>query len=350
MRISDAPSCSRLSHGIIISALGLLTVILFFILLCAGAVSIPLGEIVKVLSGKSNPDATESVIILQSRLPMAVAALLSGGALSVAGLLLQTTFRNPLAGPSILGVSSGASLGVAIIMLGASFFGLYSSFITTSGPIIGALAGAGGVIGLLLLFSSTLRNPVMLLIVGVMMSYLSSSIISLLNFFAPSEDVKSFVIWGLGSFAGVRLENLAVFAIPLIFFILSSILLCKPLNALLLGERYASTMGYSLNRLRAILLFLSGILTAFVTAFCGPIGFIGLIVPHLARMLTGTSNHLVLLPATILTGSALMQLCSLCTVIPTFSGVLPINVVTPIVGVPVIFYIILNRHKLNYFN
>lgn len=329
-------------------SMGLASIVLFGMLLCFGAVDIPLSAVITALRG-GNPDSTESIIVLQSRLPMAVAALISGSALSVSGLLLQTTFRNPLAGPSLIGVSSGSSLGVALIMLGTSSIGLHIASDMWM-AITGALIGAGAVIMLLLLFSSVLKNPVMLLIAGVMISYLASSVISLLNFFAPSEDVKSFVVWGLGTLTAVRLDTLPLFALPPLLCIGASLLLVKPLNALLLGERYASSMGFSMTRLRTTLLLLSGLLTALVTAFCGPIGFIGLIVPHIARMATATSNHEVLMPATILCGAAMMLLCALCTVIPSAAGVMPINVVTPIFGVPVILYIILRRHKLNYFN
>ncbi|MCM1290349.1 MAG: iron ABC transporter permease [Prevotella sp.] len=317
-------------------------------LLCVGAVQIPVSDIWIALTGKMLADDTITIIVRESRLPMAIAALLSGSALSVAGLLLQTTFRNPLAGPSVLGVSSGASLGVAVIMLGANLVGIYHVDLQLL-SVAGALAGAGLVTGALLGLNTVLKSPVMLLIVGVMIGYMASSIISLLNYLAPSEDVKNFVVWGLGSFSGLRMNQVWFFSIPLILGMGGCILLGKPLNALLLGERYAVSMGYSMRLLRAELLFISGILTAIVTAFCGPIGFIGLIVPHIARSLFGTSNHNVLIPATILCGAGLMQLCALCTVIPTASGLLPVNVITPVVGVPMIFYLILHRNKLNYF-
>ncbi len=333
----------------VLGILALVTPICFLLLLSIGAVDIPFSHILKILTGNGNPDDTESIIIIQSRLPMAIAALLSGASLSVAGLLLQTTFRNPLAGPSILGVSSGASLGVALVTLGAAYISI-TSIETGWLAICGALIGASVVMALLLLLSNVLKNPVMLLIVGVMVSYLASSIISLLNFIAPSEDVKSFIVWGLGSFSSIRLNQIPLLAIPSIPTIFAACMLAKPLNALLLGERYAASMGYSLTALRASLIIISGLLTAFVTAFCGPIGFIGLIVPHIARILTGTSNHLILIPATLLSGTSLMLICALFTVIPSSSGILPINVITPIVGVPVILYVILQRNKLNYFN
>ncbi|MBO4965104.1 MAG: iron ABC transporter permease [Muribaculaceae bacterium] len=324
-----------------------LTVILFVSLLVFGAVSFPLAEVIDALSGGADLSATSTVIVRQARIPMAVASLLTGAALSVAGLMLQTTFRNQLAGPSILGVSAGASLGVAIVMMGASALGISSlSPLSSVSSIIGSLVGAGGIILLLVAFSSYLKNPVMLLIVGVLTGYLASSFISLLNYFAPSDDVKSFVMWGMGSFSAVRTDQLLIMVVPILLALVATFMMAKPLNALLLGERYAASMGYSVKSLRTILLALSGLLTAVVTAFCGPIGFIGLVVPHIARLLTGTSNHVVLIPATILSGSAIMLLCTLCTVFPSAAGVLPINVVTPVIGVPVIVYVILKGRKI----
>lgn len=339
----------KLRHGIVLGSLTLTTILGFMALLCIGAVNIPLEKIWEIITGDADPSRTESIIIMQSRLPMSIAALLAGASLSIAGLLLQTTFRNPLAGPSILGVSSGASLGVAIITLGASYLSL-SGYNSGWMAITGALCGAAVVMCVLLLLSNILKNPVMLLIVGVMVSYLASSIISLLNYVAPSEDVKSFIVWGLGSFSSVRVSQLPILASSVCISLLGACLLAKPLNALLLGERYAASMGYSLKSLRTALMVISGLLTALITAFCGPIGFIGLIVPHIARILTGSSNHLILIPATILAGTSLMLICALCTVIPTSSGVIPVNVITPIIGVPMILYIILRRKNLKYFN
>lgn len=279
--------------------------------------------------------------------------MMSGAALSVAGLLLQTTFQNPLAGPSILGVSTGASMGVAIIMLGAG--GMLETVFGTDmgqylGTMIGAFIGAGAIILILLAFSATINNNLMLLIVGILISYLSSSMISLLNFFSNAEEVKAYVVWGLGSFGGVTTDQLPFFSITLIITLIASFGLIKPLNALLLGERYAQNIGYNIRTIRTWLLVVSGVLTAIVTAFCGPIGFIGLIVPHIARLLLNSSNHSTLLPATILLGGATALLCTLLSVLPSSIGVIPINAITPVIGVPIIIYIILNRKRINYFN
>ncbi len=314
-----------------------------------GSVEIPFEEIVKVLFGEETSKPTWSYIILQSRVPLAITALLSGAALSIAGLLLQTTFQNPLAGPSVLGVSTGASMGVAIVMLGLGSI-LNSSANQYIGSIFGALAGAGVIILILLAFSTTIKNSLMLLIIGILISHLSSSMISLLNFFSEAEEIKSYVIWGLGSFNGVTTSQLPVFTIIIIGGLICSITLIKPLNALLLGERYAQNMGYNIRKIRSTLLIISGILTAIVTAFCGPIAFIGLIVPHIARLLLNSSNHTYLIPATMLIGGTTALFCTLLSVLPASFGIIPINAITPIIGVPIIIYVILNRKRLNYFN
>lgn len=330
--------------------IGLGTLALFVVALMTGAVDIPATEVLGILMGKDTENTVWRVIVLESRLPMAMTALLSGASLSIAGLMLQTTFQNPLAGPSILGVSSGASMGVAIVMLLGGGVLASAGALQYVSVIAGAIAGAAAVILLLLGLSSSLRSSAMLLIAGIMLSYLASSVISLLNFFAPADGVKSFVVWGLGSFGGVTASELPLFCTVLAAALFSSALFIKPLNALLLGERYTANMGYSVKRLRSLLLCLSGILTAFVTAFCGPIGFIGIVVPHIARMIFKTSNHSILIPATMLCGAALTLACSVLTTIPGSSGVLPINAITPVIGVPVIIYILIQRRSLRYFN
>ncbi len=329
--------------------LTLLSILLFMLSLAYGAVEIPISAVWQALVVPEDAEPVWRLIVVESRLPMAIASFVAGAALSVAGLLLQTTFQNPLAGPSILGVSSGASMGVALVML-LDVGAISSGAVHYMSVIGGAIGGAAIVLILLIFFSSLLKSSAMLLIVGIMIGYLTSSAISLLNYFAPSDDVKSFVVWGLGSFAGVGIHELPVFIGILVPIVAASMLFAKPLNALLLGERYASNMGYSIPTLRTCLLGASGVMTALVTAFCGPIGFIGLVVPHIARMIFNTSNHFTLLPATVLTGGALAMLCNLFTVFPGKSGVLPVNAITPLVGVPVIIYILLNRRKLRYFN
>lgn len=336
-------------HYITMWSLGVIIVLLFVACLIYGSVDIPLSEVLSVLTGGESSKVTWRVIILESRLPMACTAALSGAALSIAGLLMQTTFDNPLAGPSVLGVSTGSSLGVAIVMLAlggsiGSGVGTYLSVLS------GALLGAGLIMAVLLVFSSLVKNSVILLIIGIMVGNLASSAISLLNFFSTQEGVHSFVIWGLGNFSGVTLNRLPIYVFLLLPCILFSFTLVKPLNALLLGSRYAENLGVNLKAMRNRLLILSGVLTAVVTAFCGPIGFIGLVVPHIARLSLRSSNHIVLLPATALAGAAIALLCTLLSVAPVTTGVIPINAITPIIGVPVILYIILNRKRILYFN
>lgn len=326
---------------------GLMTILLFPTLMVIGSVDIPLSEILAALSGGDVSREAWRIIVIDTRIPAACTAAVAGASLSVAGLLLQTTFDNPLAGPSILGVSTGSSLGVAIVMLA---MGGAVSLAGQSAVLAGALAGALIIMAVLVGMSSLVRSATMLLIVGILTGYISSSAISLLNFFATQEGVHSYVIWGLGNFYGVTSDQLTWFAGIGIALLATSLLFIKPLNALLLGTRYAENIGINTVRLRNRLLLLSGALTALVTAACGPIGFIGLVVPHIARLSLGTSNHSALLPATILAGAATGMLCALICVLPSRWGVMPVNAITPIIGVPVIIYIILRRRKIFYFN
>ena len=321
--------------------------------LLIGSVDIPPAEMLRIIAGTGCENQAWESIILQSRLPMIATALLSGAALSVSGLLLQTAFNNPLAGPSILGITTGASFGVAVVMLATG--GTLGSIISQHAgfyfaTILGAFVGAGIVLLALLFFSTLVHSATMLLIIGILVSYLASSAVSMLNFFATEEGVHSYVIWGLGNFSGVSVNQLPFFAISIIIALAGSALLVKPLNALLLGTRYAENLGVNTRRVRNALLIITGLLTAIVTAFCGPIGFIGLVVPHIARLVLNTSNHNQLIPATILSGAAVALLCTLISVLPKSYGVIPINAITPIIGVPIIIYIIINRRKIQYFN
>ncbi|MDR1683746.1 MAG: iron ABC transporter permease [Candidatus Symbiothrix sp.] len=310
-----------------------------------GTVSIPVSAVMDILFGKGNELTAWTNIVLQSRLPQAVTALLAGASLAVGGLLLQTLFRNPLAGPDILGISNGANLGVAIVLLSSG--GIVSSvFSTISAALIGALA----VLGLIIYFSSQIKNNILILIIGLMVGYLASSGISFLNAIAGSERIRTYVLWGLGSFSNVSTVQLPVFGLSLFIGLFAAVLLIKPLNALLLGEHYASNLGININRARIYILLITGFLTAIVTAFCGPIAFIGLAAPHISRMVLGSSNQQQLLPATILAGAAIALVCNLLTCLPFGNGLLPLNAVTPLLGAPVIIYVILNRKNRLYFN
>jgi len=327
------------------SILMILIILLFIISLMTGSISIPAGDVVQILLGNEGEKASWRFIILESRLPQAITAILCGGALAVSGLMLQTAFRNPLAGPSIFGINSGAGLGVALVMLllGGSISAGSVSISGFVAILIAAFIGAMAVMAIIFFFSSVVRNNVMLLIIGIMIGYISNSAISLLNFFATDEGVKSYMVWGMGSFGGVSMKTMPVFATITIAGLIGSLLLIKPLNALMLGDRYAENLGVNILRTRNWLLIVTGILTAITTAFCGPVAFIGLAVPHIARLLLSTDNHRVLLPATILCGAVIALVCNLICFLPGENGVIPLNAVTPIMGAPVIIYVIAKK-------
>ena len=326
--------------------LAVLAIVLAFVNILVGSIHIPASDVLSILTG-----TTEGIrpswqyIVLQSRLPQAITAILAGGALAASGLMLQTAFRNPLADPGIFGISSGAGLGVALVML---FLGgsITAGTVTVSGFVailIAAFLGAMAVMLVIFFFSGLVRSSVMLLIVGIMIGYVSSSAVTLLNFFATDEGVKSYVVWGMGSFGGVSMRMMPAFASITLLALFCALLLIKPLNALMLGERYAENLGVNVVRVRNWLLVVTGLLTAVVTAFCGPISFIGLAVPHVARLLLTTDNHRTLLPATILMGSVTALVCNLLCVLPGENGVIPLNAVTPLMGAPVIIYVITRR-------
>lgn len=322
--------------------LAALLVALFMACLFLGSVRIPFSAVIDALAGKGN-NATWEYIIIYSRLPQALTALLAGGALSVSGLLLQTAFRNPLAAPDIFGITSGSSLAVALLMLapGIVFNGMLGYLSSVAAAFVGALA----VTALMLVFSHRVRNSIILIIIGIMVGYICSSAITLLNAFATEEGVKSFVVWGMGNFSSVSIEDMPFFATTTILVTAATSLLIKPLNALLLGSQYAESLGINLKRLRYGLLLLTGLLTAIVTAFCGPVAFIALAVPHIARLFTKTSDHVQLLPTTILMGAVVALFCNVITMLPTDGTMLPLNAVTPLVGAPVIVYVVINAYR-----
>ena len=322
--------------------------LLFFLNLCFGTVHIPFSDVVGSLAGNGASRDSWDFIIRESRLPSAVTALLAGASLAASGLMLQTAFRNPLAGPDILGINGGAGLGVALVML---LFGgnITMGNLTIGGSlsvILGAFAGAIAVTALVLFLSSKLRNPVMLLIVGVMVSYLASAIISLLNFFSTAEGVHSYTMWGMGNFGGVSLGQLPLYCIVVALGLSIAVSLIKPLNALLLGDMYAENLGVNILRTRNWLLLSTSLLVAIITAFCGPVSFIGLAVPHIARMMLQSSNHRSLMPMTILSGAVIALFCNLLSSIPGNRGLIPLNAITPAIGAPVILYVLLKqRHE-----
>lgn len=315
--------------------------VLFIANIFMGSVRIPMEEVAAILFSDADPDGPMRFIVMESRVPQAVTAMLAGAALTVSGLLLQTAFRNPLAGPSILGITSGSSLGVALVML--LLGGTVSAAGYTWGGyvaiLIGAFAGSILIMGLLILFSVWLKSDLMLLIVGIMTGYLTSSVITLLNYMATAEGVHGYTMWGMGNFNGVSLGQLPVFSLLIFAGLIISVLLVKPLNVILLGDNYARSLGIRMNRVRNMLLLATGVLASVVTAFCGPVSFIGLAVPHIVRMIFRTADHRVIVPGCILTGAVVGLLCNLICILPE-DIVLPLNGVTPLIGVPVILYVI----------
>ena len=319
--------------------------LLFGLNLTTGSVQIPFADVLDILCGRFTGKESWEYIILENRLPQTLTAILCGASLSVCGLMLQTAFRNPLAGPDVFGISSGAGLGVALVMLllGGT---VSTSIFTVSGflaILTAAFVGAIAVTALILFLSTLVRNSVLLLIVGIMVGYVSSSAVSLLNFFASEEGVKSYMVWGMGNFGGVSMNHIPLFSILCFIGIIASFLLVKPLNILLLGPQYAESLGISTRHIRNILLVVVGLLTAITTAFCGPISFIGLAIPHIARLLFRTENHQILLPGTVLSGAVIALLCNFICYLPGESGIIPLNAVTPLIGAPVIIYVIIQR-------
>ena len=313
------------SFFLLTSSIILLLLVLFACNLLFGSVSIPFMEVWNILTVGDAEKESWRYIVLESRLPQAITAILCGASLAVSGLLLQTSFRNPLAGPSILGITNGASLGVAIVMLiaGGTVAGTGGNIAVVLGALIGSLA----VIVLLLFMASIIHSNIMLLIVGIMVSFLVSSIVSLTYIFANADNVHAYVMWGMGSFSDVTVEQLPWFVSVSLSALLLAVTLVKPLNALLLGDDYAQNLGINIHRTRWMILLSTGLLTAIATAYCGPVAFLGLATPHIARLMLRTGNHIQLLPTTILTGAVMALACNLLCIIP--SVMMPINAEPP---------------------
>lgn len=328
----------------LLASASLVLVLLLMLNLMVGSVDIPLPHILGNLFGSGVADPTTSAILFKFRLPQAITALVAGAGLSVAGLMMQSLFRNPLADPSILGISSGASLGVALLILGAGA-GSGTAFLT-SGPLgdltvtAAALAGAIAVLLVVIVFSRTIQSHANLLILGIMVGYITFSAVGILKYYSPREALQRFVIWGLGSFGDVSPSRLGLFAGLTLAGLAASLLMSKSLNLMLLGERYAENLGLNIRRTRLYIILISGFLTAVITAYCGPVAFLGLAVPHLTRNFLQTASHHLLLPATALFGGVLALLCNLVARLPIFDGTLPISAVTALVGAPVVIWLI----------
>ncbi len=323
--------------------------------LTVGSVNIPASAVFQILNpfadglGKGDLSDIWTNIVMQTRLPQTLTAMACGAGLSVAGLEMQTVFRNPLAGPSVLGISSAASLGVAFVVLlsGAVWGGslIRLGIIGNTAVTLAAICGAMLVMGIIVFLSQRVDGNVTLLITGVLIGYIATAIIGVLKYFSSEEDIRAYVIWGLGSFSRVTGGQVYVFVGLTAVLLPITMLLAKPLNLLLLGERYAQNLGLDVKRARMLTITSAGILTAIVTAYCGPIMFLGLAVPHICRGLFNTNNHWTLLPATMLCGAALALLCNLIARMPGFEGALPINSVTSLIGAPIALSILLKRKR-----
>lgn len=338
-------NCRNNKYRILLVATLLAMAALFVANLFWGSVHIPGKDVIEILTGGEVTRPGWKIIVLDTRLPQALTALMAGMALSSAGLMLQILFNNPLAGPEVFGINSGAGLGVAIVMLllhgsfaaGAMSVGGYIALLA------GAFVGAIFVTVIILGLSTWVKSNMFLLIAGIAISYLVSAVITLLNYFSTAEGVHSYIIWGMGNFGGVTMGLMPLFAGVLILSLLFTLFMVKPLNALSLGDTYAANLGIHIKRVRTLLLLLAGLLTATVTAFCGPISFIGLAVPHFSRLFMRTNNNLYLVPATMFIGGAVALLCNLLCQLPGKSGQIPLGALTPLIGAPVILYLVIKK-------
>lgn len=320
--------------------LSILTVLLFTLDLTVGAVAIPLTDVWKALTGGDCARATAK-IVLNIRLVKAIVALLAGAALTVSGLQMQTLFRNPLAGPYVLGISSGASLGVALFILGAPLLGLPSAF-SALGVAGAAWVGAAAVLVVIAIVGHRIKDIMVILIFGMMFSSGVSAVVQILQYLSKEDSLKAFVIWTMGSLGDVTLPQLAILVPAVAAGLVLAVVTIKPLNLLLFGEEYAMTMGLNLRRSRTLLFFSTTLLAGTVTAFCGPIGFIGLAMPHVTRMLFADSDHRVLIPATMLTGASILLLCDIVSKMLT----LPINAITALLGIPIVVWVVLRNKSM----
>lgn len=325
-------------------------VVLFLLNLFLGSVHIPMRSIWNILWGMNGEESVIwQNIIWKSRIPQSMTALVAGAGLAVSGLQMQTVFRNPLAGPSVLGISSGASLGVAfVVLLSGSIGGIALSRLGFMGEIaltVAAIVGALSIMALIVYVSQKVHGNVTLLIIGVMIGYVANAVIGVLKFFSVEEDIRAYVVWGLGSFARVSGNQTTVFVCIMAVLLPLSFLLIKTLNLLLLGDAYARNLGLNIKRARLQVIACSGVLVAIVTAYCGPITFLGLAVPHLCRGIFRSSDHRVLMPASLLAGAALALLCNLIARMPGFEGALPVNSVTALVGAPVVVSVLFKKRR-----
>lgn len=335
-------------NTILFALLAVATVLLFWVDLSLGSVAISFGDVWRSLWGVGAQDEAVGIIVKNFRLPKAVMALLAGAALSTVGLQMQTLFRNPLAGPYVLGVSSGASLGVSVMLLGLPLLG-----VATTSPIVQNLGVAGAawigsalIMIVVMVVTTRIKNIMTVLILGMMFGSAASALVEIMQYLSPEGALKSYVVWTMGSLGGVTLSQLWIIIPVIVVGLVISVLLIKPLNILLLGENYARTMGLNIRRTRVLVTLTTVLLAGTVTAYCGPIGFVGLAVPHIARMLFREADHRVLVPATMLCGTTIMLLCDIVSSVPSSDLTLPINTVSALVGIPIVVIVIFRNRKM----
>jgi iron complex transport system permease protein len=322
-------------------------IVLFFINISFGSITIPFKEVYESLTGGQSSKSTWEYIIINYRLPKAITAVLVGMGLSISGLLMQTLFRNPLAGPYVLGLSSGASLGVAFVILGASILPSFLSGILLSpyGIVLASTLGSTTVLLLVLLVSQQLRDTMAILIVGLMFGSFTSAVVGVLTYFSSAEQLQKFTFWSMGNLGNLSWSSIVILSICVLLGLFLSLLSIKPLNALLLGENYAKSMGLNFNKARLIIILATSILAGSITAYAGPIAFVGLAVPHIAKLVFQTSNHTVLFWSTLLFGAAIMLICDVVSQMPGMEITLPINAITSILGAPVVIWLLVRKRS-----
>lgn len=333
---------------LLFSSLGLGLIALFFINISLGSITIPFKEVYTSLTGGEASKSTWEYIIINYRLPKAITAVLVGMGLSISGLLMQTLFRNPLAGPYVLGLSSGASLGVAFVILGASFMPAFISSILLSsyGIVLASTLGSSFVLLAVLLVSHRLRDTMAILIVGLMFGSFTSAIVGTLTYFSTAEQLQKFTFWSMGTLGNLSWTSITILSVSVFIGLLLSLFSIKPLNALLLGENYARSLGLNFKKTRFVIILATSILAGSITAYAGPIAFIGLAVPHIAKLLFQTSNHSVLYWSTLLIGAAIMLICDVVSQMPGFDITLPINAITSLLGAPIVIWLLVRKRKM----
>ncbi|WP_142783550.1 FecCD family ABC transporter permease [Changchengzhania lutea] len=320
----------------------------FFVNISLGSVSIPLEDVFNSLIGSSTQQDTWQHIIINYRLPKALTAIIVGSGLGISGLLMQTLFRNPLAGPFVLGISSGASLGVALVILGSGLFGgvFATLFVSKWGLVIAASSGSFLVLLAVLMVSIKIRDTMAILIIGLMFASITAAIVSVLSYFGSAEELQQYIFWGFGSLGNLSWEDLFILFVIYSLGIFMSIVSIKPLNTLLLGENYAKSLGLDIKTSRLIIIIATSLLAGTITAFAGPIAFIGLAIPHITRQVFNTSNHKVLLPAVFIFGAMVMLVCDTIAQLPNSDFTLPINAITSLVGAPVVIWLLVRKRKM----